>query len=491
MSDDMSSLNWADTNSAKLFPTSRSFRPAARITHTNPPPAAPVTTWTSLNRWAADNKFGPPHQISSTPVAAYAIGSANGTLVLDIGSREATWNGTEINLGFPPQFIDDEVFVYGLDLQKNLEPLLLGPPLTFGNRVIVIDPGHGGVNVGTHSVLDGRYEKEFTLDTALRLKPLLETNGWTVFLTHTSDVYVTNESRVTFAKAHHADLFISLHFNSTPDRDEKTDGLETYCFTPTGMPSSVTRGYTDPRSEKLPSNDFDAQNLQLAVKLQAALLRATGMEDRGVRRVRYIEVLRGQNCPAVLIENGYFSNPAAAKRIESADFRQKLAEDHRGRSQMKNAGPILVTGGAGFIGSHLVERLLADGKTVVVIDDLSTGSLDNLRAVKSHPRLRVIQSKISACRELPNLAADAEFIFHLAATVGVELVVKSALSVLESSFHETQVLLRAAAAEAHAVVADFHLGSLWQEPEARVRRGRRPAHRPARANRAGAMRVRS
>jgi len=113
---------------------------------------------------------------------------------------------------------------------------------------------------------------------------------------------------------------------------------------------------------------------------------------------------------------------------------------------MKNAGPILVTGGAGFIGSHLVERLLADGKTVVVIDDLSTGSLENLHAVKSHPRLRVVQSKISACAGLPKLAANAEFIFHLAATVGVELVVKSALSVLESSFHETQVLLRAAAA---------------------------------------------
>jgi len=106
---------------------------------------------------------------------------------------------------------------------------------------------------------------------------------------------------------------------------------------------------------------------------------------------------------------------------------------------------ILVTGGAGFIGSHLVERLLADGHTVVVIDDLSTGSLENLRAVKSHPRLRVIRSKISDCRTLPSLAANAEFIFHLAATVGVELVVKSALSVLESSFYETQVLLRAAA----------------------------------------------
>ncbi len=107
---------------------------------------------------------------------------------------------------------------------------------------------------------------------------------------------------------------------------------------------------------------------------------------------------------------------------------------------------ILVTGGAGFIGSHLVEQLLANGNRVVVIDDFSTGRLENLRTVRNHPRLRVIESKISTCAELPKLAANAEFIFHLAATVGVELVVKSALHVLEASFYETQILLRAAAA---------------------------------------------
>ncbi|HUB87652.1 MAG TPA: NAD-dependent epimerase/dehydratase family protein [Verrucomicrobiae bacterium] len=112
---------------------------------------------------------------------------------------------------------------------------------------------------------------------------------------------------------------------------------------------------------------------------------------------------------------------------------------------MKNARHILVTGGAGFIGSHLVERLLHGGESVVVIDDFSTGSLENLRAVKKNPRLKIIHSKISKCKNLPKLAADSEFIFHLAATVGVELVVKSALHVLESSFHETEILLRAAA----------------------------------------------
>src|SRR5664279_4866737 len=112
---------------------------------------------------------------------------------------------------------------------------------------------------------------------------------------------------------------------------------------------------------------------------------------------------------------------------------------------MKKPKPILVTGGAGFIGSHLVERLLDDGNNVVVIDDFSTGSLENLRTFKKNPRLKIVRAKISACKELPKLAAGVEFIFHLAATVGVDLVVKSALHVLETSFNETQMLLRAAA----------------------------------------------
>ncbi len=106
---------------------------------------------------------------------------------------------------------------------------------------------------------------------------------------------------------------------------------------------------------------------------------------------------------------------------------------------------VLVTGGAGFIGSHLVERLLADGKTVTVIDDCSTGRLENLGAVAAHPGLRVIQEKVSRCRELAKEAGLAEAIYHLAAAVGVELVVNSPIRVLETNLHETEVLLSAAA----------------------------------------------
>lgn len=325
MSNEASSLNWSDANLVKKTSTSRAIRLGTPAARTIPSPAAPVTTWTSLNRWAAENKIGQPHLISRTPVATYAIGTANGTMVLDIGSRDATWNGTEIQLGFAPEFIDDQVFIHGLDLQKNLEPLLLGSPPAFGNRVIVIDPGHGGVNVGTHSVLDGRFEKEFTLDWAKRLAPLLATNGWQVFLTRTSDVDVALSNRVAFAEAHQADLFISLHFNSGAP-DEKPAGLETYCLTPAGMPSSLTRGWPDTWSQWFPNNAYDAQNLQLAFRLQQAILRATGLEDRGVNRARFIGVLHKQHRPAVLIEAGYLSNPHEAKLIESPAFRQKLAQ---------------------------------------------------------------------------------------------------------------------------------------------------------------------
>jgi len=109
------------------------------------------------------------------------------------------------------------------------------------------------------------------------------------------------------------------------------------------------------------------------------------------------------------------------------------------------SAPVLITGGAGFIGSHLVERLLRDGKSVVVVDDLSTGNRANLRAVEAHPNLRVVEARISSCRELPELAARAEAIYHLAAAVGVDLVVRSPRHVLENNLHETEVLLAAAA----------------------------------------------
>ncbi len=303
----------------------------AVILHTNQPATAvakpmPILTWTSLDRWAAENKIGAVRRLSGGPTTRYYLDAKNGLLVLEIGSREAIWHGMQFHLGFAPEIIDNQVFVHGLDLQKNLVPLMLGELTAFGtNRVIVIDPGHGGANGGTISVLDKRPEKEFTLDWARRIKPLLEQEGWQVFLTRTNDVDIALSNRVAVAESHRADLFISLHFNSVAP-DQKPAGLATFCLTPPGMPSTITRGYPDYLFQNFPNNNFDVQNLQVAARLHHSLLHVTGMEDRGVGRARFVGVLRGQRRPAVLIEAGFLSNPAEARKIENPDFRQKLAE---------------------------------------------------------------------------------------------------------------------------------------------------------------------
>jgi UDP-glucose 4-epimerase len=108
---------------------------------------------------------------------------------------------------------------------------------------------------------------------------------------------------------------------------------------------------------------------------------------------------------------------------------------------------ILVTGGAGFIGSHLVERLLADGHSVTVLDDLSTGRLANLENVRSNGKLSVVESKISQCSHLASIVAKADSIYHLAAAVGVELVMTSGLRTIETNLRETQCILDAASAK--------------------------------------------
>ena len=119
---------------------------------------------------------------------------------------------------------------------------------------------------------------------------------------------------------------------------------------------------------------------------------------------------------------------------------------------MGSRGNVLVTGGAGFIGSHLVERLLRDGHTVTIIDDCSTGSLQNLAAVRRHPDLTIIQSSVSDCADLPVLCAQASFIIHLAAAVGVELVVQSPVRTIETNLQETEVLLLSASTSSTPVL---------------------------------------
>ncbi len=104
----------------------------------------------------------------------------------------------------------------------------------------------------------------------------------------------------------------------------------------------------------------------------------------------------------------------------------------------------LITGGAGFIGSHLAERLLADGHEVSLLDDLSTGSIGNIRQIKSHPALHYFLDRLENRQLLAELVDDCDVVIHLAAAVGVRLIVESPVRTIETNVNGTQLVLDAA-----------------------------------------------
>ena len=109
-----------------------------------------------------------------------------------------------------------------------------------------------------------------------------------------------------------------------------------------------------------------------------------------------------------------------------------------------NASRILITGGAGFIGSHLADRLLADGKQVVVIDDLSTGREDNIRHLLEDPNFTFVVGSIIDETLMAPLVDECDMIFHLASAVGVFLVVHSPVRAIEATAFGTEIVLKLA-----------------------------------------------
>jgi UDP-glucose 4-epimerase len=104
----------------------------------------------------------------------------------------------------------------------------------------------------------------------------------------------------------------------------------------------------------------------------------------------------------------------------------------------------LITGGAGFIGSHLAERLLGRGDHVVLLDNLSTGSMENIRHLKSSPSMEYHLDAIENRQLVAELVDDADVIVHLAAAVGVRLIVESPVRTIETNVNGTQMILEAA-----------------------------------------------
>lgn len=105
----------------------------------------------------------------------------------------------------------------------------------------------------------------------------------------------------------------------------------------------------------------------------------------------------------------------------------------------------LITGGAGFIGSHLAERMLQDGHEVLLLDNLSTGGMENIRHLKQYDRMQYFLEPVENRNVLAELVDEAEMVFHLAAAVGVRLIVESPVRTIETNVTGTHLVLEAAA----------------------------------------------
>ena len=318
-----------NTPDAARPPVTRTPASVNPLTTSRPPtPAAPKANTPALSKWVEMDQWSASEGLSLLPKTSsgrkyYQLHSAQGDLIFMDGNQTAYWNGRALMLSYAPQTTKNRPYLYRGDLQHTVVPLLSKCACgSHEGKILVIDPGHGGSDPGSRTVVGNRAEKDLTLDWALRVRALLTNQGWRVYLTRTNDASVSLTNRVAMADSLHADLFVSLHFNSLSNPN--FSGLETFCMTPAGMPSNLVRG--SETDAALPNNAFDDENLCWAMRLHESLVREAHVTDGGVRRARFPAVLRHQNCAAVLIEGGYLSNRQEAAKLNTEAYRQQLAE---------------------------------------------------------------------------------------------------------------------------------------------------------------------
>jgi N-acetylmuramoyl-L-alanine amidase len=201
---------------------------------------------------------------------------------------------------------------------------------------IVIDPGHGGHDTGSIGP-SGYTEKELVLDVAKRLKALIETElGLEAVLTRTEDGFVPLESRTAIANKEKADLFISIHANSS--RVRSVTGVETYFLnlntqsreaieTANRENASTELSLSELHSilEKIVQNDKMDESRELARHIQSAISkRKDAGPDRGVKHAPFV-VLVGATMPSILTEISFISNATAERQLKKPEYRQEIA----------------------------------------------------------------------------------------------------------------------------------------------------------------------
>ncbi len=247
--------------------------------------------------------------------------------------RDFYFDGLRIFLGEAAVQEKDTLWLSKLDVIKTVVPLFRPAeyaallPATLP-KLIVLDPGHGGIDPGTENKKLKLNEKSLALDVALRLKKILEARGCRVLLTRTDDRELSRykvvdlQMRADFANKQNADLFLSIHFNAA---DEAVRGVEVYSLPAQFMLSSGSMKEDDRTKQSFPNNRFDYANLILGSELHRAMIGSLKASDRGYKRARW-GVLLPVECPAVLVECAYLSNDAEARRVGTPEYRQQIAD---------------------------------------------------------------------------------------------------------------------------------------------------------------------
>ncbi len=254
------------------------------------------------------------------------ISSVWTTIELESDSRESLLNGMRVFLGEPVILRRSTLHLSRVDAERLFAPVLRSASIdgpTPSLKTIVLDPGHGGRDTGTHNAGLKLEEKILTLDVARRLKTLLEQQGYQVILTRSDDRFIELEERAALATRHGADLFVSIHFNAVAN-GSSVRGTETYIMTPRTHASTQPERDQSMIPTAYPGNRMDPWNAVLGYQMHRHLLDQLETSDRGLKRARF-KVLTLLSCPGVLIESGYLSNDAEARRIGTVAYRERLA----------------------------------------------------------------------------------------------------------------------------------------------------------------------
>ncbi|MFQ6108195.1 MAG: N-acetylmuramoyl-L-alanine amidase [Candidatus Aminicenantales bacterium] len=223
--------------------------------------------------------------------------------------------------------------------ESGQEPLSRPSP----KKTIVIDPGHGGLETGAKGKF-GTEEKHITLAIGLKLKAIIERHlAARVVLTRDKDIDVSLDSRAAMANNNRADVFISIHTNSSYRKDAR--GSETFFLSRNATDQEARRlAYLENNSADLESGIVDdnkdeiqmilwdmaqaaylKQSSQLAEFIQRELNVLLGTENRGIKQAPF-KVLTGVASPAVLVEVAFISNPEEERRLETEEFQEGVAQ---------------------------------------------------------------------------------------------------------------------------------------------------------------------